>query len=214
MFACYLSRARISVSCVCDIRTALLLLLTTNTFVFARVAWLRPAESVGSKPYALWCTCVRVIRVGVRVGWLMQALSKFPKTLFFPRSRTFSTPSSDTKTTYASWKETFTYVFSRNRLFLSHVFVWNTAHAWFSQACACNTSSRSRWMVDASVVYVSEDACFSTVTYFVNTRLRDKNDVCVMKANLYIRFSTEPFVFVTRLCVLYSACVVLSGVCV
>ena len=73
---------------------------------------------------------------------------------------------------------------------------------------------RFRWMADASVVYVSEDACFSTVTYFVNTLFRDKNDVCVMKGNLYIRFSTEPFVFNTRLCVIYSACVVLSGVCV
>jgi hypothetical protein len=31
--------------------------------------------------------------------------------------------------------------------------------------CACNTSSRSRWMVDASVDFVSEDACFSTLTY-------------------------------------------------
>ena len=80
--------------------------------------------------------------------------------------------------------------------------------------CACNTSSRSRWMVDASVVFASEYACFSSVTYFVNILFRDKNDVCVMKANLDIRFSTEPFVFVTRLCVIYSACVVLSGVCV
>jgi hypothetical protein len=66
-------------------------------------------------------------------------------------------------------------------------------------------------MVDASVVFASEYACFSSVTYFVNILFRDKNDVCVMKANLDIRLSSNPFFFVTRVCVIYSACVVLSG---